>query len=277
MDRKEISELIRNKLVKDKAMLRNAWLESRPVRHFICDDLLPPSLVKTAHERFPDKSLLIFRDDMRERKYAGSDTSSFHTIINDILFAFQDKAILTLMEEITGLSAIEADPTLYASGVSIMEPRGFLNPHIDNSHDGKTGNYRILNALFYVTPDWQPSEGGNLELWDKPKSGKVDVPALFNRLVIMQTDRVSWHSVSAIVGNRKRCCISNYYFSPQSPIEKNYRHVTLFKARPEQGLKRILFQLDGVIRNALGKIISNQGLLKLRNANFILGRKEKLP
>lgn len=161
MDQKEISELILTKLLKDKVMLRNSWLESLSVRHFICDDLLPPSLVKEAHERFPDKSLLIFRDDMRERKYAGSSTSGFHSLINDILFAFQDQAILSLMEEITGLSTIEADPTLYASGVSIMETRGFLNPHIDNSHDGKTGKYRILNALFYVTTDWQPSDGGS--------------------------------------------------------------------------------------------------------------------
>jgi hypothetical protein len=92
------------------------------------------------------------------------------------------------------------------------------------------------------------------------------VPALFNRLVLMQTDRRSWHSVNAVRGPGSRCCVSNYYFSKRSPIGNGYRHVTTFSARPDQGTKRILFGLDGAIRNALGRVLSNGTLLKMRNA-----------
>ena len=47
-----------------------------------------------------------------------------------------------------------------------MGRNGFLNPHIDNSHDGDIRLYRALNLLYYVFPSWQRSNGGNLELWD---------------------------------------------------------------------------------------------------------------
>jgi len=34
-----------------------------------------------------------------------------------------------------------------------------------------------------------------------------------NRLVLMITNKSSIHSVSKIVAQGKRCCVSNYYFS----------------------------------------------------------------
>lgn len=265
-NRREIARLIRARLENEKDGLREAWARSMPVRHIVCDDLLPPALAREAFERFPDKSRLVFSDDIRERKYAGADTGRFPPLINDILFAFQDPAVIDLLRDITGLAGIQADPTLYASGLSIMEAGGFLNPHIDNSHDAGSGRYRILNALYYVTPGWQASHGGSLELWEKPRRGKVEVPALFNRLILMQTDRSSWHSVGGVRGPGARNCISNYYFSERSPEGRRYRHVTTFRARPEQGFKRILFGLDSAVRNALGLFLSNRTLLKLRNA-----------
>jgi Rps23 Pro-64 3,4-dihydroxylase Tpa1-like proline 4-hydroxylase len=57
--------------------------------------------------------------------------------------------------------------------------------------------YRVLNLLYYVTPDWNPEFGGNLELWDNgPKESQRVIPAKFNRLALMATHEESWHSVS---------------------------------------------------------------------------------
>ena len=143
-----------------------------------------------------------------------------------------------------------------------MDQGCFLNPHIDNSHDKDRKNYRVLNLLYYVTPDWQESYGGNLELWDDGlKSPQRTICSKFNRLVIMKTNKNSYHSVSPVIYDNQRCCVSNYYFSPVSPESEDYFHVTSFRGRPEQKLRDLVLQADIVIRDSIRKIFS-QGISK---------------
>jgi Rps23 Pro-64 3,4-dihydroxylase Tpa1-like proline 4-hydroxylase len=86
-------------------------------------------------------------------------------------------------------------------------PGDFLNPHIDNSHDGERKRYRRLNLLYYVSPDWKIENGGNFELWDDERINQKTLTALTNRLVVMETNKISWHSVSPVTTDRPRCCV----------------------------------------------------------------------
>ena len=99
----------------------------------------------------------------------------------------------------------------------MMKNGDFLNPHIDNSHNSSRNKYRRLNLLFYVTPNWQESNGGNFELWNKKVTKPITVTSKFNRMVVMETTNYSYHSVSPIKVNAYRCCVSNYYFSVSPP------------------------------------------------------------
>ena len=65
--------------------------------------------------------------------------------------------------------------------------------------------------LYYVTPGWRLENGGNLELWDCAVRRNVTLVSQFNRLVLMETTPWSWHSVSPVVADGFRCCVSNYY------------------------------------------------------------------
>jgi hypothetical protein len=49
--------------------------------------------------------------------------------------------------------------------------------------------------------------------------------------------------------------VSNYYFSPRSPIGKDYFNITAFSARPEQKLRRALAWADGRLRQAVRTIV----------------------
>ncbi|HXG83955.1 MAG TPA: hypothetical protein VNI84_08000, partial [Pyrinomonadaceae bacterium] len=71
----------------------------------------------------------------------------------------------------------------------------------------------------------------------------------------------SYHSVNEVKADGKRCCISNYYFSPNSPNPYETTHVTFFKARPEQKLRGIVTAVDSNLRTALRKVVK-QGLGK---------------
>ncbi len=242
------------RLERDATALSERWHAATPFRHFIVDDLLPPALARRIGDAFPAPSQLLPRSTLRERKRVGIQVDRYDPIIADALFAFQDAAVLAAVARITGLRDMSADPTLYASGVSVMDRGDFLNPHLDNSHDGDRRRYRVLNLLFYVTPDWTLANGGNLELWDRDVRTPTVVESRFNRLAVIETHQASWHSVNAVRAAGPRRCVSNYYFSPEPPTGTPYRHVTTFTGRPEEPWKRlVLGVVDGVVLNFVGR------------------------
>ena len=71
---------------------------------------------------------------------------------------------------------------------------------------------------------------------------------MFNRLIVMETNASSWHSVNPVTVDAVRCCVSNYYFSKQSPSGEDYYHVTSFLGRPGQPLRRIYGRVDNLLR-----------------------------
>jgi hypothetical protein len=132
----------------------------------------------------------------------------------------------------------------------------FLNPHIDNSHDGTRTLYRRLNLLYYVSPDWVLDNGGNFELWDSSVTKQKTVLAKFNRLLVMETNKLSWHSVSKVAIDRPRCCVSTYVFSLESPDKTDYFHVTSFLGRPEEPTRRVLGRIDNTLRQAAAVVLN---------------------
>jgi Rps23 Pro-64 3,4-dihydroxylase Tpa1-like proline 4-hydroxylase len=218
------------------------------------DDLLPSAEAEKLAAAFPESGKMRFLDSFREKKYTSKALDEFDPIIADITFAFQDERVIEKVAELTGIRDAVGDPHLYAGGISAMERGHFLNPHIDNSHDGERQNYRVLNLLYYITPDWDPANGGNLELWDEKVRTRVEIPSLFNRLVLMATNDKSFHSVNGVRAASPRRCISNYYFSPHSPNGYETFHVTYFMARPEQKFRRLVTKVDSDVRTLVRRL-----------------------
>lgn len=218
------------------------------------DDLLPDELARRIFAAFPPFDQMRLLDSFREKKYTSKSLDQYDPLIADITFAFQDERIIKKIAELTGIKEPHGDPKLYAGGISAMAKGHFLNPHLDNSHDLNQKHYRVLNLLYYCSPDWNPEFGGNLELWNEDVTEAVEIPSLFNRLVLMSTNDKSWHSVNEVRAEGARCCISNYYFSPISPNGYETTHVTYFKARPEQKLRRLLTKADSDLRTVLRKV-----------------------
>ena len=251
--RKELSALIVERLRRDTSALRAAFARPAGVqtRFAVVDDVLPSEIAGKIYAAFPQVSEMRLLSSFRERKYTSKSLETMDPLIAEATFAFQSPEVIAEVTSITRIRDMVGDPQLYAGGISAMTKGHFLNPHIDNSHDGARRYYRTLNLLYYVTPDWRPEYGGNLELWDQDVKQRVTVPSLFNRLVVMETTPRSWHSVSPVAHEGTRCCVSNYYFSDNSPEGYPYSHVTSFSARPEQPLRRGLARVDGALRNAL--------------------------
>ncbi len=268
----EIAALIARRLQRDPETLASQWRSSTPVRHFVVDDLLPSAEVEELAAAMPNPSTLLLKDSLRERKRVGVRVGNYHPAVGAHLFAFQNKGIADIVASITGLTGSQPDPTLYASGISVMSKDDFLNPHLDNSHDGDQKLYRVLNLLFYLAPRWASENGGNLELWDERLQTPVTIDARFNRLVVMETNQRSWHSVSRVRIAATRLCLSNYYFSKESPTGEQYRNVTSFRGRPEDSLlRRLRLRTDAAFLNAVGRLMPS---LLTRNRHR-LGKVEK--
>jgi Rps23 Pro-64 3,4-dihydroxylase Tpa1-like proline 4-hydroxylase len=174
--------------------------------------------------------------------------------MSDISYANQDQSVVDKIGNLLNLKNLEPDPILYASGLSLMFINDYLNAHIDNSHDAKRNKYRRLNLLYYVSPGWEYDFGGNFELWDEKVNSQKTIISYFNRLLVMETNRKSWHSVIKVVVDKLRCCVFSYFFSNNSPDEEEYFHVTSFNGRSNQNFKRIISPFDNAIRNLFSKM-----------------------
>lgn len=222
--------------------------------HFYIDNLLPESDVKEIYDAFPRNGEGFFdRKSFREKKRTSTDLKNYKTILSEITYAIQDSRVVSKISELTNINYLEPDPNLYAAGLSMMFPNDFLNPHIDNSHDSERNLYRRLNLLYYVSPNWSFEKGGNFELWDDNRKVPKTIVSHQNRLVVMETNKTSWHSVSKVLASRPRCCVSNYYFSKVSPYGNKYFHVTSFFGRPEEKTKTMYGVFDNAIRNIISK------------------------
>ena len=253
--REELVKLIVDRLERDADAIARDFNAEKEIKTRYCaiDNLLPEDIAHSISEAFPPSAEMRLLDSFREKKHTSKSLDKFDPLIADITFAFQDERVVQKVAELTGIKDAVGDPHLYAGGISAMSQGHFLNPHLDNSHDGEQRNYRVLNLLYYITPEWKPENGGNLELWDEDVTQPVEIPSLFNRLVLMSTNDKSFHSVNEVKAADTRRCISNYYFSPHSPNGYETTHVTYFMARPEQKLRRIVTKADNELRTVLRK------------------------
>lgn len=255
MNRVRIADFIVERLDASLEAARGQWNGSGPVHHFVVDDLLPETLARDIRAAYPEPGSMQVKKSLRELKYVAAQMDRYAPLLEEALYAFQDPRVVDRVTRITGLKGLQPDEHLYAGGISMMSKGHFLNPHLDNSHDKHRERYRTLNLLYYVSPDWQLSHGGHLELWQTGPSGEPStVESRFNRLAVMITNQSSWHSVSRVVADGHRCCVSNYYFSFE-PAEANpYFHVTSFRGRPEQRLRDLVLKADIALRMAVRKL-----------------------
>ena len=254
MNRVDYGAMIEKRLAEELDRMR-AEFHSHKVQSCIIDDLLPAEEARQVYSSFPDKSTMTLKKSLREYKYVAAQMDHYNPVLEEIVYGFQQPGVVQLVEEITGIQGMMPDDHLYAGGISLMARENFLNPHLDNSHDKNREAYRVLNLLYYVSPEWSEQSGGNLELWDEgPKGAPREIVSKFNRLVLMATHEESWHSVNQVKVDQSRCCVSNYYFAAKPLEDHEYFHVTSFRGRPGQPVRDLVLQGDIALRQGIRKV-----------------------
>tara|TARA_B100000035_G_scaffold264034_1_gene235938 strand:+ start:384 stop:1190 length:807 start_codon:yes stop_codon:yes gene_type:complete len=253
-----VDELV-NRINESKLTLKKQWKNNDKsiTRCLIIDDLIPNELCRFVFDDYLSlkENFIVGNYLFKQNKKTCNDLKNVSLQTKNLYSAFHSKEFLKAIEDIVEIYGLKPDPTLYAGGLTMMDKGDYLNPHIDNSHDRYRKRYRRLNILFYISPNWTLQNGGNLELWDRSVTKGHCIVSKFNRLVIMETNKLSWHSVSPVRVNEPRCCLSTYYFTNESPEPYEYFHVTSFQGRPEQKLLRSYSKFDNSVRRLISKLL----------------------
>lgn len=259
VDRAQLADWIVARLEAEAARLSDEFRTPGRISSCQVKDLLPEDNANAIFQRFPESEAMTLKRSIKENKHVAAQMDRFDPLLEETVYAFQDSRVVELISRITGLPALEPDVDLYAGGISAMSKGAYLRPHLDNSHDKDRQRYRVLNLLYYVTPQWEESYGGSLQLWDDgPRGAPRTFPSTFNSLVIMLTNNRSWHSVNEVLQDGRRCCVSNYYFSQVSPDDQDYFHATSFRGEPGQVASDMIMRADNALRTTVLKVLGDK-------------------
>ena len=131
--RKQIASLIFKSLTIEKEVLKKQFSESKnEIGYFYIDNLLPIDLIDKIYQNLPKLSDSELKKNIREYKYVAYQMSKYNPLLEEVIYAFQEEKIVSIISEICGLKDVLPDKNLYAGGISLMKKNNFL--HLSRSH-----------------------------------------------------------------------------------------------------------------------------------------------
>lgn len=212
--------------------------DADPYPHLVVDEFLSPVRAIELARVFPtpdsdDISWDRFGAEGFEVKFGSGDEEHFPTPLRDAIHDLNAGPFVRFLENLTGIEHLLPDPHLVGGGIHLTQRGGHLGIHADFNWHEKLQAHRRLNVLIYLTPDWQPEYGGELELWDCGAKALVRrVEPLFNRMVVFATrsDTFHGHPRPWQSDTIDRQSIALYYYTTQRPeSEQRDAHSTLYK------------------------------------------------
>ena len=210
------------------------YRRNNPFPHVIIDNFLDSQLADSLFREFPDPSngKMFAYNNPLEIKLALNDWNAFPPATYSFLQFMNSDPVVQAFSDFTGIN-LYADNGLHGGGWHMHGPGGKLNPHLDYSLHPKLGLQRKLNLILYLTPGWSEDWGGHLGLWEhvqetkQPGQLKAEVAPIFNRALIFDTTKNSWHGISRLVscptGNFRRSIAIYYLCDPPENVDRRAR------------------------------------------------------
>jgi Rps23 Pro-64 3,4-dihydroxylase Tpa1-like proline 4-hydroxylase len=214
-----------------------------PYPHYIIDNFVDDKIAHELSNEFMDfySPDWFSYDSEIEVKKACNNWYNFPKETYKFFQYLNSPAFVQSLSEITGIQLVP-DHGLHGAGWHIQPAGGKLNVHLDYSIHPKLGLERKFNLIFYLTPNWNTSWGGNLEMWshdseiNRPKKLIKTIENKFNRVVIFDTSQNSWHGFSKSINcpsDVYRKSIAMYYLCEASE-NASKRNRALFVPTKEQ-------------------------------------------
>ena len=170
-----------------------AFRDAAPWPHAVIDGLLGDERSAAIAEAFP-------RAGWKKRDYAEQARLTQVKIddtaieIRHLLAQLCSAPFVDFLNALTGRRDLIADPQFTGAGPMATERGGHLALHSDFNRDSHRHLARVISILYYVPRRWDPSWGGELELWDRARTRRcVSIAPLRDRLVILAYGEDHWH------------------------------------------------------------------------------------
>ena len=234
----------------DREALRKSYGSAQPYPFVKIDNFIDPTAAEEIAASFPsfDNALeqgKTFATVNERRKVQITDSGRFPPPIARLNAALASPEFLSDLSYITGLPSILADSELVGGGMHITGPGGRLDVHVDFNYIEERKLHRRLNLLLYLNPVWDEKWGGHIQLWDKDvKRCEASFAPALNRCVIFETSNISYHGVTPVTNSAPfpRLSFATYYYTKEAPSYwDGVAHSTIFKARPEERLRGMVF------------------------------------
>jgi hypothetical protein len=230
---------ISSRVRRSAARLRRRFEAGRPFPHLVIDGFLEPAFAADLAREFPPYDAARFSNSLGQPgKASYPEFASFGPSFRRFERLARGRAFLTLLESLTGIRGLLADPRLIGGGAH-ENLRGMSLPaHVDFNVLPETGWHRRLNVLLYLTPGWEPGWGGDIELRARGNARpQVRAAPLFNRCVIFATSERSWHSVRRVAppasaARSSRKSVSLYFYTREPEGRRPLPHSTMFVFPP---------------------------------------------
>ena len=214
-----------------------------PFTHYVIDNFITEEMAYKLSSQFPDynsPSWFEYNNPL-ERKRTIRDWGMFPPETYQLFYHLCGDQV-EVIKNITGCRDLHADPGLHGAGWHIHKRGDHLNIHLDYSIHPYAKLQRKYNLIIYLTPDWDPSWGGGLELWshdDTSKAPDVKVKTIeckFRRAVLFDTTQNSWHGLSEPItcpeGVHRKSIAMYYLTTPTENIDLRTR--ALYAPREDQ-------------------------------------------
>lgn len=208
----------------------NEYNQAQPFSHIVIDNFLPPSILNGVIDDFRNHNDWGWDNSQYSQQHQvkkffspwnenGSNTLPINTKL--ILNYLNSPETISMLEKLTGINGLIADPTLLGGGMHKIDSGGKLSIHADSRKHVVTENYRRINLLVYLNKNWNSEWGGSLQLWNNDMTTMVqDIQPFFNRVVIFNTGGDTYHGHPHALNTPEgvsRISLALYYYTKENP------------------------------------------------------------
>lgn len=236
-----LKNVVNSGVIDQSSELNNRFLGARPFRHIAIDGFLDEKFARSLLENFPafDEKLAINEDGQVGGKAVHEKLSTLGPVWRKLDALVAGSEFRKLISNITGVAGLKFDPNYFGGGTHENLHGQSLNPHVDFNFHPLTRQHRRLNLILYLSPHWDQSWGGSIELHKDPylppsEDEIVTITPAFNRCVIFETNEYSWHGFKRInlpedKRNLSRKSFALYYYTDERPAEEvGAEHSTIY-------------------------------------------------
>jgi hypothetical protein len=258
----------------DREALRRQYRAAKPYPFVKIENLVDPAFAREVAAAYPTFETATaqgrqFRSVNERKKVQITDAKRFPEPVARLNEALASPAFLADLSYITGIPGLLADPELVGGGIHVTGPGGRLDVHVDFNYIESRKIHRRLNLLLYLNPLWEERWGGHIQLWDKDVTDccAAFAPAL-NRCVVFETSDISFHGVTPVMPAAPfpRQSFATYYYTREAPPHwQGIAHTTIFKARPEEKMRRYFFMPAELLKRRISSRVrqAKQGVKRL--------------